>query len=329
MVKITARRVITEFERRNVPVEVLDTHPYPLIRYYHRGAWHLLHSTMPEYTAASGKIICDQKTMASELARQNGIPVPDAVLANDETAVEGFLERHTDFVVKPADGAHGQGVSVGVGVNGLQAAVTLAAESAKVGGVLLQQRVIGSDLRVLVIGGRCVAAVRRMPASVIGDGQHTLRQLIDIENETNPQRGLNDEKRFSKIDLGASQRFLGDQLDSQIPAKGDEVVVVGTANIGAGGYAVDYTDKITPAIKADAEKFARLVSVAACGVDFIWTEPGAYYFIEANACPGFNLHIDPTEGVSRPVAQYFVDFLLAQSDPTWTDKPVAATTGAN
>jgi cyanophycin synthetase len=267
--------------------------------------------------------------MASELALRNDIPVPETVLAADQQAVQDFVKRHKDFVVKPADGAHGRGVSVGVDESKLEAAISLAAESAKAGGVLLQQRIIGSDLRVLVIGGKCVAAVRRMPASVIGDGQHTLRELIAIENDANPERGLNDEKRFSKIDLDASNRFLGDRLDSQIPAKAEETIVVGTANIGAGGYAVDYTDKITPAIKAAAEKFAMLVSVAACGVDFIWEEPGAYYFIEANACPGFNLHIDPTEGTSRPVAQYFVDFLLSQSAPAWHDKPAAVEAGEN
>ncbi len=189
--------------------------------------------------------------------------------------------------------------------------------------VLLQQKVVGSDLRILVVGGRFVAAARRIPASVVGDGKKTVRELILHENQTNPERGENDEKRLSKINVDASERFLGSKLDSVIPAKGQEVTVVGTANIGAGGRAVDYTDKVPAKIIAAAEAFAQKVKVVACGVDFIWNEEtGDYYFIEGNACPGFCLHIAPAEGTSRPVDKYFVDALLGVTPLVWqtTDK---------
>jgi cyanophycin synthetase len=318
MIKITTRRVIEEFERRGIPLEIITEKPYALMRYKLNGEWHLLHSTMPEYSAASGKIICDQKGMATELARQNDIPVPLTVRADDEAALADFLGRFESFVVKPADGAHGRGVTVGATKQTMATAIELAAQFAGPGGVILQQRVSGSDLRILVIGGRMVAVSRRIPAGVVGDGERTLRQLIDNENETNPERGYDDEKRFSKISLESAERFLGEELDSRIPAAGEQVTVVGTANIGAGGYAIDYTDQIAPEIQQAAEKFARLVSIAVCGVDFMWDEQsGEYYFIEANACPGFNLHIQPTEGKSRPVNRYFVDFLMAQKGLVW------------
>lgn len=323
MITITTRRVLDEFQRRNVPVEIITELPYVLMRYLYNGKWHLLHSTMSEYTAGSAKIICDQKYISNELAMRNSIPVPQTVHYSQTNGgvsaeVTAFLSSQPPFVVKPADGAHGRGISVGVTANNLLAAVELASKTAGAGGVLLQQLAKGSDLRILVIGGQFVAAARRIPASVVGDGTKTLRQLIEHENETNPERGYNDEKRFSKIDMVAATRFLGTALDNQVPLAGNWVTVVGTANIGAGGYAIDYTDKVSEGLKSDAEKFARLALVATCGVDFIWDEAsGEYYFIEANACPGFNLHIQPTEGQSQPVARHFVAFLLAQHGTIW------------
>lgn len=326
MLKITTRRVLDEFDRRGITYEIITEAPHALVRYRHAGGWHLLHSTMPEYTSGSGKIICDQKLVATTLATLYDIPVPTTEDYSGMDAAREFLARHGDIVVKPADGAHGNGITVSVTAEGLQAAVDLALVAAGAGGVLLQKRVTGSDLRVLVIGGRFAAASRRVPASVTGDGTSTVRQLIEQENATNPERGTNDEKRLSIISLQASERYLGGKLDSLVPAAGEQLTVVGTANIGAGGHAVDYTDILTPEIIADAEKFARLVRVAACGVDFIWDEDaGKHYFIEGNACPGMNLHIEPAEGTPRRTDALFVDFLLEQHDGgSWSEREAAA-----
>lgn len=322
MLKITSRIVKTELERRGAKVEVITEAPCVLMRYFIAGKWHLLHSTLPEFSTGVGRVICDQKYVSTALAGLHDIPVPETVEFSGVPAAVGFLQRHKSIVVKPVDAAHGQGVSVGVSDEGsLQKAIQLARECSKSGGVLLQQYVTnGSDLRMLVIGGKYVATARRIPAEVTGDGEHTLRQLIEHENTTNPERGVNDEKRLAIIDINASERFLGQRLDSEIPAEGQVVTVVGTANIGAGGRAVDYTDKVTPELIAAAEKFARAVKVAACGVDFLWNETtGKFYFIEGNATPGFCLHIEPSEGQPREVDKIFVDFILAQSNFGWNE----------
>jgi cyanophycin synthetase len=323
MLKVTTKIVMNELIRRGLQVEVITEAPHALLRYFHDGAWHLLHSTLPPVSSATGKVICDQKYVATTLAKRYAIPVPATEAFTTLEVAQEFLKKYGQIVVKPADAAHGNGITVGVGSDqALKTALTFAREASLGGGIILQQMVGGSDLRMLVIDGKFVAAARRIPAAVIGDGRQTIRELIAQENATNPERGENDEKRLAKINLAASERFLGAQLDTMIPKKGEEVTVVGTANIGAGGRAVDYTDAVSAELIADAEKFAQLVQIFACGVDFIWNETaGQYYFIEGNSCPGFNLHIEPSEGISRPVDKYFVDALLGE--PEWardTDK---------
>jgi len=319
MIKVTSRIVINELERRDVPVEVISESPYTLLRYFHKGSWHLLRSTLPETSSAVGRGVCDQKYVSFKLATANGIPVPETKVYTSYEEARAFMQKHGSIVVKPSDAAHGHGVTVGVATEGaLRRAVNFAMASSSNGVVLLQQKVDGSDLRMLVIGGRFVAATRRIPASVTGDGKKTLRELIRYENETNPERGENDEKRLSLISLDASERFLGSRLDSEIPAANEKVTVVGTANIGAGGLAMDYTDNVPAEIIAAAETFAQTVKIIACGVDFIWSEEtGKFYFIEGNACPGFCLHIEPAVGTSRPVDRHFVDVLLGVTEPTW------------
>lgn len=323
MLKVTSRIVKAELERRSVRVEVITEAPVALMRYFHNDKWHLLHSTLPEFSTGVGRVICDQKYVSTALAKLNGIPVPETVAYSDMDSAIEFMKRRGRIVVKPADSAHGSGITVGVkGENQLRRALELAQASALNGTVLLQQMVSGSDLRILVIGGKYAATARRIPAEVIGDGERTLRQLIEHENATNPERGVNDEKRLAIIDMNAAERFLGDRLDSEVPVNGKLVTVVGTANIGAGGRAVDYTDKITPELIEAAEKFARAVKVAACGVDFMWDEETSeFYFIEGNATPGFCLHIEPSEGESHRVDEKFVDFILAQPDHEWQQAP--------
>lgn len=321
MIKVTSQIVINELMRRGIPVEIVTEVPFVVLKYLHNGKWHLLRSTMPEATSALGRLICDQKFLATTLALQHDIPAPKTVIYASNAEAVAFMAMHGSIVVKPVAAAHGRGVTVGVATKtALEQAIVFAAAASDNGAILLQERVSGSDLRMLVIGGHFAAAACRVPANVTGDGARTIRELIKHENATNPERGENDEKRFAKIDLDAAARFLGRKLDSVVPPKGENVTVVGTANIGAGGHAVDYTGQVPAVVIAAAERFARMTQVVACGVDFIWNEAtGNFYFIEANACPGFNLHVQPSEGASRSVDKKFVDALLGVAPLAWDE----------
>lgn len=320
MIKVTTQIMIDELERRGVPVEVVTEEPFMVLRYFYQGSWHMLRSVVPESTTATGKMICDEKRVAAAVAKQCSVPVPDAMTYTTMKEALDFMARHDQVVVKPVDGGHGNAVTVGITTEPkLAEAIMLAIESSKKGEALLQQRVAGHDLRVLIIGGYFAAATRRVPAGVTGDGVSTIRQLIERENETNPDRGENDEKRLAKIDIEVSERYLGEKLDNEVPADGEEVTVVGVSNIGAGGMSVDYTDQVPADMIADAERFARTVRVAACGVDFMWDrETGEYYFIEANTSPGmYSMHLHPGEGPGQPVDKLFVDMLLGDTPLAW------------
>jgi cyanophycin synthetase len=317
--KVTSRIIKAELEKRGIKVEIVTETPRGVLRYYHNSRWHLLFSTLPESSAGVGHVICDHKDLSNTVAVMHGIPVPETTEYNDMESAIDFMHCHNSVVVKPADAAHGNGVTVGVqDEKALQRAVKAAQENSSGDGILLQQMVSGGDLRMLVIGGKYVATARRIPAEVTGDGSHTLRQLIEHENAHNPNRGVNYEKRLCVIDVDAAERYLGDRIDREVPATGQIVSVVGTANIGTGGYAVDYTEKVTTGLIAAAERFARAVKVVACGVDFMWDEAtGEYYFIEGNSIPSFTLHTNPSVGTPRAVEKPFVDFLLANSKREW------------
>jgi cyanophycin synthetase len=312
MIKLTSQAIIAEFKRRQVPIEVVAEEPFTLMRYFHKGHWHFLRSSMPESSSAIGKLISDEKQLAAIVAAGLQIPVPSAIDFSTLNEAEAFLNQEKVLVVKPADGSHGNGVTVGVKDAGsLHAAIGLARSASRSDRVVLQKKIEGFDLRLLVIDGQFVAAARRVPGAVTGDGRHTLRQLIEHENTTNLKRGHDYENVLNKIDIEAAERFWGDRIDSEIPAANTEVAVVGTANIGTGGRSIDYTDRLPQSLITAAEQFARTTRLTACGVDFLWDEvSGEFCFIEANACPSFGLHLRPSEGKMRPVDALFVDALL-------------------
>jgi cyanophycin synthetase len=312
MIKSTSKMILEELLRRGFKAEVAVDDRFTLLRYFHDGAWQYLQSSMPHSSSAVGKLICDHKDLAAAVASQLDIPQPGTMVYIDHPTALAFMRKHGRIVVKPVDAAHGNGVTVGVDTDEqLTKAVQVAQSAAQGTTIILQQQVTGVDLRILIIDGTYVACAKREPAKVLGDGIHTLRELILHENDTNPERGHDYQLRLNKIDLDASERFLGDALDATTPAAGEEAPVVGTANIGTGGQAVDYTDRLPADLIEAAERFARATQIVACGVDFMWDEQAnTYHFIEANACPSFYLHTAPSEGRGRPVEKAFVDALL-------------------
>jgi hypothetical protein len=186
---------------------------------------------------------------------------------------------------------------------------------------LLQQQVSGNDLRILIIDGQLAAASERVPASVVGDGSSTIMQLIEKENITNSLRGVNYEKPLNKIDVDSALQFLGESVLHTIPKKGESVQVVGTANIGTGGHAINRTDAVPAAIIDEAKKFASSTGVYTCGVDFLYDQSSqSWYFIEANSSPSFGLHLWPTEGEAINVTQIFVTRLLNSYEAQSTEK---------
>jgi len=318
--------VIEELNKKGIGTQIVTLPDGGTLAYFeYNGQQHALSGTTPDLSAHTGRIIVNDKYIAGLLAERLNIPTPaTVVLESNATAASAavaataatpavvadkFLKEYGTIVVKPLDSAHGNGITTGVCTpKHLKKAVRIAQKFSPM--VLLQQQVSGTDLRVLVIGDQVTAVSERVPAGVVGDGVHSVEKLIEIENQ-NPKRGENYEKPLNKIKPEVAMQYLGRKGLRRVPAKGETVQVVGTANIGSGGYAINKTGMIPEEIARQAVLFAKSSNMFVCGVDFLFDEAAQkWYFLEANGSPSFGLHLWPSEGESIDVTSIFVDTLL-------------------
>jgi cyanophycin synthetase len=207
-------------------------------------------------------------------------------------------------------GSHGKGITVGVDTEEkLESAIRYAKQIYPESDVLVQEQFQGEDLRILIIDGEMVAATRRVPAQVHGNGVSTVLELIRAENN-NGSRTSDYSDKLCKINEEKAVRYLGDGINA-IPRENEVVQVVGTANIGSGGHAEDVTDDVPSAISDDAVRLANALGAFVCGVDFLYDrQSNRWILLEANTSPSFGLHLHPTLGSPRAVDEKFVDALL-------------------
>lgn len=308
MLKITNKLLKEEAERRNWKVEIINELSGILRYTLPSGKKIILQSLLSPYTSTLSVKLADDKYASYKLAVEAGVPVAEThlITTNDQAAM--LLEKYKKVVVKPLDSAHGNGVTTNVTTNeqlikAMEAALLYSSY------VLLQPQVDGEDMRLLFIGGNLAASCVRVPAQVIGDGEHTLRQLIDIENE-NPERGQDYEKRLNLIDIKSAERYLGNGVN-QIPSADQVCKVVGTANIGTGGTAEDKTEKTGESLIEAGKKMLAAVGLQTGAVDFIAGE-NEFYFLELNANPSIGLHTYPSVGTPQPVARIYLDWIEGQ-----------------
>ena len=313
--RTTSRSVYDELMSRGIPVEYQQVGETSFFLFPYQGTLHAMTGISTDLSSSTSRTICNNKDITTVLGKALGVHMPATEVYDTDDEAHRFLDAYKLIVVKPADSAHGNGVTINIATHEqLAAAIERAREFATKGRVILQQQVTGSDYRVLIIDGQAVAVCERVPASVVGDGIHSIAELIDMENATNPRRGHNYEKPLNVIDTEAVRIFLGDKI-SDIPAANELVVVVGTANMGTGGKAINRTDEVPLGMKEEAERLASTIGAFTCGVDFMY-DPArdAYYLIELNSSPSFGLHHSPSEGEPIDVAKIFVDKLLARYD---------------
>ena len=278
-----------------------------------------IQSSLTDTSSPVGMNISDNKTAAAEIAQSMGLLLPPTVPYSDESSFSTFLNEHSLLVIKPTDGSHGNGVTTNVKeISQLKNAIELAKLASKSKNIILQKQITGHDVRLLIIDGSLAAAAIRTPASIKGDGKHTIAELIKIEN-ANYLRGTDYHTSLNVISLKAANDYFGDEINSIIPDEEEIVQVVGTANIGTGGTASDVTDRIPVAVVDQAVKLLEELSLNCGGVDFITSnleDATEYYFIEVNASPSFGLHLKPTLGSPRQVQKIFVDMLLRKENET-------------
>ena len=294
-------------------------------------------ATMTSKTSALAVDIAGDKDVTRRLLASAGLPVPRGELVlNEDDAVRAATAIGFPVVTKPLDGNHGRGVGLDLGSEeDVRTGFRRAVPEARRGQVVVEGFVSGSDYRVLVVGGRMVAVAERVPAHVIGDGKHTVSDLVEIAN-SDPRRGIGHEKVLTriKVDDAAIEllRKQGFGLDDVPPADAF-VKLAATGNMSTGGNSIDRTWEAHEDNVEIAEEAARVVGLDVAGIDFLApdiTQPvretgGA--IVEVNAAPGFRMHTNPTEGEAQFVAKDVVDLLFPSGTPSRI--PIVAVTGSN
>ncbi|MGV2979572.1 N-acetylglutaminylglutamine synthetase [Camelimonas sp. ID_303_24] len=300
--------IVQEARRRGLLVEVTDAGG-GFFRITHGGRSVHCRESLSELTSAVAMSICDDKQVTRRFVEAAGVRVPDQIEADDIEGVDAFVARHGKVVIKPARGEQGKGVAVGLDASD-DIAGAIAAARAFSDRVLVEQYVEGQDLRLVVIDYQVVAAAIRSPASIIGDGQHTIVDLIERQSRRRAAATGGE----SRIPLDNETRrcvaAAGYAMRNVLPP-GVELQVRNTANLHTGGAIHDVTGSVHPALAEAAVKAARAINIPVTGVDFIVPNPAGadYVFIEANERPGLANH-EP-----QPTAQRFVDLLFPHSLP--------------
>ena len=263
------------------------------------------------------------------------IPVPKGTVIRTEEELQDAIERFNyPLVIKPIDGNHGKGNTTNI-TNYDQALKAFAAAKEYNRSLIVERFITGYDFRALVINYKFVCAALRTPASVTGDGEHSIRWLIDETNK-DPRRGYGHEKVLTQITLDQfTQKMLDDHgytLET-IPGKNELVLLKPTANLSTGGTSTDVTDEVHPANIFMFERIARIIGLDICGIDVMATDlqtpvsENGGAILEVNAAPGFRMHLDPAKGLPRNVAEPVIDMLFPKGSAGRI--PIIAITGTN
>jgi len=331
----STQALIDEAVSRDIPFIRLDRHS--LVQFGHGIHQQRIRATMTSRTSAIGVDVASDKSLTNQLLDSAGLPVPRAeVVTTDEAAVGAARRLGFPCVVKPLDGNHGRGVHLDLrSEETVRAAFHGALRESRSGDVIVETYVVGNDYRCLVIGGKVAAIAQRVPASVSGNGEHTVRQLVDIAN-ADPRRGIGHEKVLTRIKVDEAAETLvraqGFGLDDVLPA-GASVKLALTGNMSTGGTSIDRTIEAHPDNVEIAETAAQIVGLDVAGIDFVCPDIASPVretggaIVEVNAAPGFRMHTHPTEGEPQYVARPVIDSLFPAGSSARI--PIIAVTGTN
>ena len=286
-------------------------------------------------TSAIAESIAQDKELSKRLLHAAGVPVPRGRAVRDaDDAWALAQEIGLPVVLKPLDGNQGKGVTVNITTEAeLRAAYLVASEFRDT--VLVERYMPGNDFRLLVVGDKLVAAARRDPPKVVGDGVHTVAQLVDIVN-LDPRRGDGHATSLTKIrfDDIALTCLQAQGFDAaSVPQKGQRVNLRNNANLSTGGSATDVTDDVHPDVAARAVSAAHMVGLHICGVDLVCDsilrpiEEQGGGVVEVNAAPGLRMHLSPSFGKGRPVGEAIISALFKPGQDGRI--PIVAVTGTN
>lgn len=326
--------IVEEAESRGIPWIRLNK--YSLCQLGYGANQKRIQATVTSETSSIGVELACDKEDTKFLLEQAEVLVPRGDIISRESSLEAAC-RYVRYplVVKPIDGNHGRGITVNI--NNYEEALVAFREAKEISNkVIIEKYITGEDYRLLVINNVLVAAAKRTPANVVGDGKSTIKELVDEVNKDS-RRGYGHENVLTKITINNLTKTIiaaHGYTEDSIPPKDEVVLLKDTANLSTGGTAEDVTDIVHPANVSMAERISKIIDLDICGIDIMTTdisqplEDTGGAVLEVNAGPGFRMHLAPTTGLPRNVAAPVVDKLF----PNHGDSgriPIIAITGTN
>jgi cyanophycin synthetase len=327
----TTRAITAAAERHNIPCRRDGTGNR--IQLGHGKYLHYVQAAMTDRTSAIAVELAQDKEETNDRLRRNGIPVPQGkVVYSVKELMRAADQLGKPVVVKPVSGQQGRGVTLEIS-SPEEMKIAFKEAQKFSSAVLVEEMFCGRNYRVVIVGGRMVAASERLLPHVIGDGVSSIRQLVTLENR-NPLRGDGHEKPLTKIKVDADVithlQHDGMTLDS-VPTRGERITLSNRSNLSTGATAEDVTDEVHPAIAALCERAARLIGLDVCGVDLVIPDIAAPLtsggIIELNASPGLRMHHYPSAGTARDVGEAVVSSIYPPGAPSRI--PIISITGTN
>ena len=326
--------IINEAEARGIPWIRLNESS--LCQLGHGANQQRIQATVTSKTSMIGVDIACNKAETKFLLREAAIKVPEGkIISNNTELGKACNTINYPVAIKPLDGNHGRGITSAI-KNIEEATVAFKRAKEISHDVIVEKHISGADYRMLVINYKFVAAAKRSPAQITGDGKLSIEKLVEKENQ-DPRRGYGHENVLTKIELDKISLQLiekkGYNLQSILP-ENEILILKDTANLSTGGTAKDVTEIVHPSNIFMAERIARLIDLDVCGIDIITSdiskpiEETGGCVIEVNAGPGFRMHLSPTEGLPRNVAAPVLDSLFPDKKNPGKI-PIVAVTGTN
>ncbi len=329
----STRAIVDAAERRGIPWMRLDEES--LVQLGYGKNRRLIRTAMSDLTSYIAVDVASDKHLTKNLLERASLPVPRGVtVVTKEEAVAALQEVDAPVAVKPLNGHQGKGVSLDLmAPEEVAAAFDIAREFSDA--VVVEEYITGRNYRVLVVGGKMVAASERLPAHVVGDGSHTIAELVDIVNQ-DPRRGEGHENVLTRIRVDPIVRAYLEKSGrslTDVPAAGEMVLLRESANLSTGGTAVDVTDAVHPDNARVCQRAARIIGLDICGVDLVTPDirrpiqEAGGGIVEVNAAPGLRMHLAPSMGRPREVGEAIIDMLYPPG--TSGRIPIVSITGTN
>lgn len=310
---LNTRYILDAAMSKDIPFMRIDSKIAQLGQGVHR---RFVRSAATELLPMIGYTMTEDKALTVSSLARLGLPVPKQVVCASLDAVKRAAEKiGFPLVIKPKDSYTGLGVTTQIiSIDEIEPAFIEAIKYSQ--RVIVETFIHGDDHRLLVINNELVAAVKRIPARVIGDGNHTVKELVELTNKARQSYGRRPKYNI-KLDA-FSDRMLAKQgfKQSSVPGKDEPVFLRSASNYSQGGLAIDVTDEVHPDNVVLAIRASAAFNMDIAGVDFITTDirqsykTGAGAICEVGSRPGLLLHTEPDEGKARDVGMPIIEMLF-------------------